>query len=42
MLNWCRAVGIDFNYLTQLSPFMQRVEADQAVENVREIEGLRG
>ena len=42
MLNWCRAVGIDFNHLTQLSPFMQRVEADQAVENVREIEGLKG
>lgn len=42
MLNWCRAVGIDFSHLTQLSPFMQRIEADQAVENVREIEGLKG
>lgn len=42
MLNWCRALGIDFSHLTQLSPFMQRIEADQAVENVREIEGLKG
>lgn len=42
MLNWCRALGIDFSYLTQLSPFMQRIEADQAVENVRKIEGLKG
>ncbi|OOF59783.1 glutathione S-transferase family protein [Rodentibacter myodis] len=41
MLNWCRAVGLDFSHLTQLSPFMQRVEADQAVENVRNIEGLK-
>ena len=41
MLNWCRALGIDFSHLTQLSPFMQRIEADQAVENVREIEGLK-
>ena len=42
MLNWCRVVGIDFSHLTQLSPFMQRIEADQVVENVREIEGLKG
>lgn len=41
MLNWCRVLGIDFSHLTQLSPFMQRIEADQAVENVREIEGLK-
>ena len=40
MLNWCRLLGIDFSHLTQLSPFMQRIEADQAVENVRKIEGL--
>lgn len=42
MLNWCRALGIDFSHLTQLSPFMQRIEADQAVENVRKIEALKG
>nr|WP_314741742.1 glutathione S-transferase family protein [uncultured Haemophilus sp.] len=42
MLNWCREVGIDFSHLTQLSPFMQRIEADQAVENVRKVEGLKG
>ncbi|ADO80452.1 TPA: glutathione S-transferase family protein [Haemophilus influenzae] len=41
MLNWCRAVGIDFSHLTQLSAFMQRVETDQAVENVRKIEELK-
>lgn len=42
MLNWCRALGIDFSHLTQLSPFMQRVETDQAVDNVRKVEGLKG
>lgn len=41
MLNWCRAVGIDFSHLTQLSAFIQRIEADQAIENVRKIEELK-
>lgn len=41
MLNWCKAVKIDFSHLTQLSAFMQRVETDQAVENVRKSEELK-
>lgn len=42
MLNWCRRLGLDFSHLPQLSAFMQRVEADKGVDNVREQEGLRG
>lgn len=41
MLNWCRALGLDFSHLEQLSPFMQRVEANAAVDAVREEEGLK-
>lgn len=42
MLNWCRRLGLDFSHLSQLSAFMQRVEADKGVDNVREQEGLKG
>lgn len=42
MLNWCCLLGLDFSHLSQLSAFMQRVEADQGVDNVREQEGLKG
>lgn len=42
MLNWCRALGLDFNHLEQLSPFMQRVEANPSVDVVRAVEGLKG
>lgn len=42
MLNWCRRLGLDFSHLPQLSAFMQRVEADKGVNNVREQEGLKG
>lgn len=42
MLNWCRLLGLDFSHLSQLSAFMQRVEADKGVDNVREQEGLKG
>ncbi|QNS15668.1 glutathione S-transferase family protein [Mannheimia bovis] len=42
MLNWCRRLGLDFSHLPQLSAFMQRVEADKGVDNVREQEGLKG
>lgn len=42
MLNWCRRLGLDFSHLEQLSAFMQRVEADKGVDNVREQEGLKG
>lgn len=41
MLNWCRRLGLDFSHLTQLSPFMQRVEADSSVNAVRLAEGLK-
>ena len=41
MLNWCRRLGLDFSHLTQLSPFMQRVEADSGVNAVRLAEGLK-
>ena len=41
MLNWCRLLGLDFSHLTQLSPFMQRVEADSGVNAVRLAEGLK-
>lgn len=41
MLNWCRLLGLDFSHLTQLSPFMQRVEADSCVNAVRLAEGLK-
>lgn len=42
MLNWCRRLGLDFSHLEQLSAFMQRVESDKGVDNVREQEGLKG
>ncbi|QLD34108.1 glutathione S-transferase family protein [Mannheimia varigena] len=42
MLNWCRRLGLDFSHLSQLSAFMQRVEADKGVDNVRSQEGLKG
>ncbi|MEG9533519.1 glutathione S-transferase family protein [Mannheimia indoligenes] len=42
MLNWCRRLGLDFSHLSQLSAFIQRVEADKGVDNVREQEGLKG
>lgn len=42
MLNWCRLLGLDFSHLEQLSAFMQRVEADKGVDNVRMQEGLKG
>lgn len=42
MLNWCRRLGLDFSHLPQLSAFMQRVEADKGVDNVREQEDLKG
>lgn len=42
MLNWCRRLGLDFSHLSQLSAFMQRVEADKGVDNIREQEGLKG
>ena len=41
MLNWCRLLGLDFSHLTQLSPFLQRVEADSGVNAVRLAEGLK-
>jgi glutathione transferase len=41
MLNWCRLLGLDFSHLTQLSPFMQRVEVDSGVNAVRLAEGLK-
>lgn len=41
MLNWCRLLGLDFSHLTQLSPFIQRVEADSGVNAVRLAEGLK-
>ena len=41
MLNWCCLLGLDFSHLTQLSPFMQRVEADSGVNAVRLAEGLK-
>lgn len=42
MLNWCRRLDLDFSHLSQLSAFMQRVEADKGVDNVRSQEGLKG
>lgn len=42
MLTWCGRLGLDFSHLTQLSAFMQRVEADKGVDNVRIQEGLKG
>ena len=42
MLNWCHRLGLDFSHLSQLSAFMQRVEADKGVDNVRSQEGLKG
>ncbi|VEI48420.1 glutathione S-transferase [Actinobacillus equuli] len=42
MLNWCRLLGLDFSHLEQLSPFMQRVEANAGVDAVRIAEGLKG
>lgn len=42
MLNWCRMLGLDFSHLEQLSPFMQRVEANAGVDAIRVAEGLKG
>lgn len=41
ILNWCRLLGLDFSHLEQLSPFMQRVEANKGVDNARSLEGLK-
>lgn len=41
MLCWCRLLGLDFSHLEQLSPFMQRVEANAGVDAVRAQEGLK-
>ncbi|EER46212.1 glutathione transferase [Actinobacillus minor NM305] len=40
MLNWCYLLKLDFSHLSQLAPFMKRVEADSSVQQVREQEGL--
>lgn len=42
MLCWCQKIGVDFSHLSRLAPFMQRVEANAAVDAVREQEGLKG
>ncbi|WP_373778718.1 glutathione S-transferase family protein [Glaesserella sp.] len=42
MLGWCQGLGLDFSHLPQLKAFIERVEADKAVDSVRIQEGLKG
>lgn len=41
MLCWCQKIGIDFSHLSRLKPFIERVEANPAVDKVRIQEGLK-
>lgn len=40
MLGWAMMLGLDFNHLEQLKPFMERVQSNKGVQNVRNQEGL--
>lgn len=41
MLGWCKKLGVDFSHLSRLKPFIERVEANPAVDAVRIQEGLK-
>ncbi len=41
MLGWCKKLGLDISHLTHFKSFIERVEADKAVDSVRIQEGLK-
>lgn len=40
-LCWCKGLGIDFSHLRHLNDFIQRIEANSGVDNVRQQQGLK-